>query len=87
MKIKEGFKLRTLENEHVVLPEGVVNFNKMVFLNRTAAFLWEKVEGKDFTIEDLTDLLVENYEVDEETAAKDAKALADKWTEAGLIAE
>ena len=35
MKIKEGFKLRTIVGEHIVTGEGLsqVNFNKIISLN------------------------------------------------------
>ena len=56
-------------------------------LNPTAAYLWESVEGKDFTVEDLTILLTDKYEVSEEQAAADAAALAAKWIEAGIVSE
>ena len=59
----------------------------MVSLNPTAAYLWESVEGKDFTVEDLTKLLTDKYEVSEEQAAADAAALAAKWIEAGIVSE
>ncbi|MCR5560856.1 MAG: PqqD family protein [Bacteroidales bacterium] len=87
MRIKEGFKLRTMLGEHIVTGEYPmqVNFNKMVSLNETAAYLWEKVQGKDFTEADLAKLLLDEYEVDEATANKDAAALAAKWKEIGLI--
>lgn len=87
MKITEGFKLRTLGNEYIIVGEGLaqVNMNKMISLNRTAAFIWESVEGKDFTEEDVVDLLLENYNVERETAARDVAALLEKWTEAGLL--
>jgi len=89
MKIKEGFVLRSMLGEHIVTGEGSaqVNFNKIVSLNETAVYLWNAVEGKDFTVEDLTKLLLDEYEVDEATAAKDAEALAKKWVEVGLVEE
>ena len=89
MKIIEGFVLRPLGEEFIVIGEGIaqINFNKMISLNSTAAFLWENVEGKDFTVEDLTKLLTDNYEVEEERAAADAAAIAAKWIEAGIVAE
>ena len=89
MKIIEGFVLRPLGEEFIVIGEGIaqINFNKMVSLNSTAAYLWENVEGKDFTVEDLTKLLTDQYEVSEEQAAADAAALAAKWIEAGIVAE
>ncbi len=89
MKIIDGFVLRPLGEEFIVIGEGIsqINFNKMISLNSTAAFLWENVEGKDFTVEDLTKLLTDNYEVEEERAAADAAAIAAKWIEAGIVSE
>ena len=89
MKIIEGFVLRPLGEESIVIGEGIaqINFNKMISLNSTAAFLWENIEGKDFTVEDLTKLLTDNYEVEEERAAADAAAIAAKWIEAGIVSE
>ena len=41
MKIKEGFVLRTIVGENVVIGEGLaqINFNKMICLNSSAAYL------------------------------------------------
>ena len=79
--------MRQLCREHIVVAEGVelVNFNKMVVLNDSAAYLWESVADRSFSVEDLKDLLLERYEVDEETAAADAAKLASSWKDAGLI--
>ena len=87
MKIKDGFVLRTIVNEHVVTGEGLerVNFNKIVVLNDTAAYLWEKALGQDFEAEDLAAWLQEAYEVDAETALKDAAATLQSWQEIGLV--
>ena len=89
MKIIDGFVLRPLGEEFIVIGEGIsqINFNKMISLNSTAAFLWENVEGKHFTVENLTKLLTDNYEVEEERAAADAAAIAAKWIEAGIVSE
>lgn len=86
MKLIEGFKLRKLGREYIVVGEGLkqVNFNKMISLNDTAAYIWEQVVGKDFTKDDVVNLLLERYEVDRETASKDVDILLGKWVEAGL---
>ena len=86
MKIKEGFVLRPLGKEFIVLGEGVsqVDFNKMVTLNETAAYLWKEVEGKEFTEETIKNLLLEKYDVSEEIAAKDSEAIARKGIEIGV---
>jgi hypothetical protein len=89
MKIIDGFRLRKLGKEHIVVGEGLgqVNFNKMISLNASAAYLWESVEGKDFSVDDLVALLLDRYEVEEEVARRDAQALADAWVEAGVVSE
>ena len=72
-----------------IIGEGIsqVNFNKMITLNDSAAYLWQSVEGKEFSVEDLTRLLTDKYEVSDEKAAADAAALAGKWIEAGIVEE
>ena len=89
MKIIDGFRLRTLGEEYIVVGEGLgqVDFNKMISLNASAAYLWESVEGKEFSVEDLTQLLLDRYEVEEAVAAADAARLARAWLEAGIISE
>ena len=87
MKIKTGFKLRTIVGEHIITGEGVerVNFNKIITLNETAVYLWENLVGKEFTEDDVVKLLTDEYEVTEEVARKDVQTLLSKWEEAGLL--
>ena len=89
MRIKEGFKIRPLGHEFIVTAEGVkqVNFNKMVSLNASAAYLFENVHGKEYSVDDLKGLLLERYDVAEELAADDAAKLAKAWIEAGIAEE
>ena len=89
MKIKEGFKLRTICGQHVVSGEGTgnVNFSKLITLNETAAYLFDKLAGAgEFTPEQMADLLVDAFEVERETALADSEKLAAKWAEIGLLA-
>lgn len=87
MKIVDGFRLRDVMGQATVIGEGVnqVNFNKLITLNASAAFLWRQVEDKEFEVETLKDLLVSEYGIDAQLAEKDAAAIANKWTEAGLV--
>ncbi|MBQ6015606.1 MAG: PqqD family protein [Bacteroidales bacterium] len=87
MKIKDGFTLRTMLGENIVVGEGLaqVNFNKLITLNETAAFLWKEVSGKEFTKEDLVQLLLDNYEVEEERASADVDKLLDTWRQEGIV--
>jgi hypothetical protein len=86
MKIKEGFVLRTICGQNVVSGEGSanVNFSKLVSLNDSAAYLFKAVGQEDFTPERLADLLTKEYEVDRETALKDAETLCAQWKEIGI---
>ena len=42
MRIKDGFELREICGEHVILSHGMdnIDFSKIISLNETAAFLW-----------------------------------------------
>ena len=86
MRIKKGFKLREIMGEFAVIGEGLeqVNFNKIISLNSTAAYIWKEIEGKDFDAEMVAELLLANYDVERETAISDAAALVHKLAENGL---
>lgn len=79
MKIKEGFILRNVAGSFVVVPigEATLDFNGMMNLNETGAFLFEKmIEG--ISREDLIKGLTEEYDVDEETATADVDTFIEK---------
>lgn len=86
MKLVEGFRLRDVMGQATVIGEGVgqVNFNKLITLNESAAYLWKAVEGKEFDARTLAGLLVEEYGIDAELAAGDAEKILAQWTEIGL---
>ncbi len=87
MRIIEGFRLRDVMGQATVIGEGVdqMNFNKLITLNSSAAYLWKEVKDKDFDVETLADLLIKEYGIDQELAQKDATAIIDQWNEVGLI--
>lgn len=87
MRIVEGFRLRDVMGQATIIGEGVdqVNFNKLITLNSTAAFLWKEVEGKDFDATTLAELLIKEYGIDEALAQKDAAAILEKWVEIELV--
>lgn len=89
MRTKKSFTIRPLGREFILTPEGSsqVNFNRLVSLNATAAYLWQSVVDKDFTAQDLADLLLEKYEVAPEVALADSEAIMAKWLEAGIAEE
>ncbi|WP_337387695.1 PqqD family protein [Prevotella sp.] len=86
MKTKKGFVLRNVCGENIIVAEGKENidFTKIISMNETAAYLWKNVEGKEFDSDTLMSLLINEYEVDDTTANKDAKNIAKQWIEAGI---
>lgn len=87
MKAKPGFNLRVVCGENIIVAEGEENidFSNIISMNETSAYLWQNIQGKEFTHEDLVGLLTQEYEVDEATAMKDVKALTELWLQAGII--
>ena len=88
MRQKKGFVLRDICGEKAIVGEGVetVNFGKLISLNDTAAWLWEKAaELGDFTPEQLADAICEEYDVEKSQALSDIQNILDTWKEIGLI--
>ena len=87
MKTIEGFKLRKLGNEYILIGESMslINFNKMITLNETAAFLWKEAEKGEFDAAKLCKALCAEYEVEPDKAMTDVVATIDSWKEAGVI--
>lgn len=88
MKVKNGFNLREVCGENIIVAEGDENidFSNIISMNESSAYLWQEVQKLDnFTIDILTQLLCEQYEIDEATAKKDVTTLATQWAAAGII--
>ena len=90
MKIKEGFVLRQVCGENVIVGEGLgtIDFGKLISLNETAAWLWQKaLEQGTFTIDSLAEALCAEYEVADDKARKDVEQMTAKWIEIGIVSE
>ena len=77
MKIKEGFVLREIAGDTVVLPGGDMDLNAMITLNETGAFLWKLLETET-TVEELASAIVKEYNTDEETAKTAVEGFVEK---------
>ncbi|MFZ1236990.1 MAG: PqqD family protein [Prevotella sp.] len=86
MKAKPGFNLRNVCGELIIVAEGKENidFSNIISMNESSAYLWKSIQNKEFSIEDLTNLLLEEYDVDKETALLDSQKIADQWIKAGI---
>ena len=86
MKIKNGYMLREVAGEAVVVPTGeaTLNFQGIISLNETGALLWKELE-QGCEKKDLVQALLDDYEVDAETAEKDVNEFLKRADDAGLI--
>ena len=90
MKIKEGFEIQNVCGEHIIVPAGIdnVDYSRIISLNETAAYLWQSVADKaSFTIEDMTALLLAEYDVEESIAREDCALIIERWKEMELVEE
>lgn len=76
MKINERMKIRQVVGENVVIMPGVesTEMTRVVALNESAMLLYNALTGREFEVDDVVRMLVDEYEVDEDAARKDAEA-------------
>lgn len=88
MKTKKGFELQNVCGEYILVPAGTenVDFSRIISLNPTAASLWEGVSKMEsFTIDNMVEILLDEYEVEEPVAREDCGLIIERWSEMGLI--
>ena len=74
MRINPKYKVRKVADENIVLVQGANpgDMTTVIALNESSLYLWNSVADRDFETNDISQLLMERYDVDPETAAKDA---------------
>ncbi len=87
LKIKEGFVLKNIADNYVVVSvgEGNVDFNSMITTNETGAFLWEIIE-KGATKEDLVKAVLAEYDVEEAIVIADVERFIQKLSDKNILA-
>ena len=63
---------RKTGSEYVLVPvsNNIAEMDSVYTLNETGAFIWEQIDGKR-TIKELIAAMINEYDIDEETAMKD----------------
>ncbi len=86
MKIKEGFVLRRVADATIVVPAGktALDFNGMITLNDTAAFLWKLLE-EDRNEDELLKAMLGEYDVEEDIARAGIERFVKKLSAEGLL--
>ena len=71
--------MRNLAGESVLFLQGEVDgeTSKLMTFNEASVLLWNNFCNKDFETEDVVNFILSEYEIDEQTARKDAQ----EWVE------
>lgn len=86
MKIKKGFLVSRVGGENIVIATGELShtFKNMITLNDSGKFIWDMLE-KGSSLDEITEALTDEYEVDTSTAQKSAASFIRTLGEAGVL--
>ncbi len=86
MKAKEGFVLRHIVDEYILMPVGdnITKFKGTILLNPVSALVWEKLKDP-VSKADLLQAVLDEFEVDEAVASADLDDLLATLREYGVI--
>ena len=86
MKIKDGYLLRNVANNYIVVAVGEagIDFNGIITINETGAMLWKFLED-GVSKDELVLKLTEEYEVSKEIAEADVDSFLNIMKEADLL--
>ena len=87
MQVRKGFKLNEVCGERFLVPmgEGNIDFSKLISLNDSSYLLWQRMAKGSFTIDDLTQVLCDEYEVDADTARRDIEGIIQQFKAEGVV--
>lgn len=87
MKINPIFKVRSVAGENIILLQGKssADMTRVIAFNDSALLMWNSLLSKDFTVDDAVNVLLDNYEVEESVARKDAESWVKVLQENGLL--
>ena len=89
MKLKKNLTIRKIGDEYMMVSDSGsgLDYTRVISLNKSAAYLVQEAQNKEFTQEEWVGMLMDKYEVDRDRAETDVKALIDKFTKEGLFDE
>ena len=85
MKINKGYELQIMCDEALLTPIDEESNESAISLDPLSADLWKAMSAADnFTVEMLVESLMQQYDVDKETAQEDCEMIAQTWIEMGI---
>lgn len=85
-KLKSGFIIRKIGEQVMAVPIGTqtTEIHGMIALSESGELLWKALEN-GATIDVLTNILVENYDVDYALAENDVKTFIEQLNNQGVL--
>lgn len=86
MNLNKDFILRNIAGESILVATGSAtqDFNGMITLNEVATFILENIDECE-TEEVVVEKVLEEFEIDEETAISDVREFLDQAIKFGII--
>ena len=86
MNLNKDFILRNIAGESILVATGSAtqDFNGMITLNEVATFILENIDECE-TEEVVVEKVLEEFEIDEETARSDVREFLDQAIKFGII--
>lgn len=87
LKIREGYVLRNIIDEYIVMPVGAEmnSFSNLLVLNESSAFLWNCLQAGVENVRSLAEKLTEEYDVTLAVALQDAEEFVQQLDKLNLL--
>ena len=85
--INDQFVLQEIADEYLIVPVGEASsrLHGVIRLNKTGAFLWKMMEGKNSSKKELMKALSDQFSIDETSAEKDIEAFLQQLDHYGCV--
>ena len=86
MQVSKDYLLRTIAGETILIPSGAAaqKFNGLVTVNAIGAFIWDVLQTPT-DLDALVARITDEYEVDAETARRDAEEFLSELRRIGAL--
>jgi len=87
MKLRSDLQLHKLGDKNILVDpkKDSLDTDRVFTFNETAVQVWLELQGKEFNVESITAFLLDNYEVEEHIAERDAKELIKQFGTQGFL--
>ncbi len=89
MRIKDGFELKNINGEYIVISKekSILMPHNSIILTDTAVFLWNLLKNQDVTKAEMLNALIENFDISTVLALGNIDVFVRTMRENGIIEE